>query len=110
MIVKTMLTYNGNPSKNQYIVTLNENIKAFQSYDTVIAFYDYVNNIIFENDNAWMSKTTQKYYTKWRVYNTPMNPSTRFIKINQEDITKMMEYPYATITRILDNLKKKEQQ
>jgi hypothetical protein len=110
MIIKTMLTYNGNPSKNQYIVTLNENIKAFQSYDTVIAIYDYVNNIIFENKEAWMSKTTNNYYTKWRVYNIPLNPSTRFIKINQEDITKMMEYPYATITRILDNLKKKEQQ
>jgi hypothetical protein len=91
MKVRTMLTYNGNPSRNQYIIIINDNKKAFQSYDTVIAVYDYPSNTIFENDTAWMSKTTNQYYTKWRVYNIPLNPNTQFVKVSENDINKMME-------------------
>ena len=91
MKVRTMLTYNGNPSRNQYIIIINDNKKAFQSYDTIIAVYDYPSNTIFENDTAWMSKTTNQYYTKFRVYNIPMNPNTQFVKVSENDINKMME-------------------
>jgi len=91
MFIKTMLTYKGNPSKNQYAITINDNQKAFQSYNTVIAVYDYPSNTIYENETAWMSKTTQKYYTKWRVYNIPLNPKTQIIKVSENDIKQMIQ-------------------
>jgi hypothetical protein len=91
MKVRTMLTNNGNPSKNQYIIVINDNQKAFQSYDTIIAVYDYPSNTIFENETAWMSKTTNQYYTKWRAYNIPLNQNTKFLKVSQNDINKIME-------------------
>ena len=89
MIVKKMLTYNGNAAINQYIVTINDHLKAFQSYDTIIAVYDYDINTLYENDNAWLSKTTNKYYTKFRVYNIPLNPSTNIIKVSDNDIKRV---------------------
>jgi hypothetical protein len=86
-----MLTYNGNPSRNQYAITINDNLKAFQSYDTLVAIYDYSTNTIFENETARISKTTKEYYTKWMVYNIALNPKTQFVKVSENDIQKKME-------------------
>ena len=47
--------------KNQFIIKTNKG-EYFQSYDSIIAFYDAIKNKIFLDVNKWnYSKTTAKY-------------------------------------------------
>ena len=60
MLVKNMISSNGNKVANQFIVTLSENVTAFQSYNTVVA--QNRNGIIILDSKALdYSATTTKY-------------------------------------------------
>lgn len=92
MIVRKMKTNKGNPSKDQYTITINDNLKAFQSYETLVAIYDYRDNIIYQNNDARMSKTTNEYYTKWRISQIHLTPSTKIVCVSDYDIQQIMQW------------------
>jgi len=51
----------GNPAPNQFWITLEGVGHYFQSYSTLIAFMDFMGNVILD-ENAWdYSTTTGKY-------------------------------------------------
>ena len=60
MIVQNMTSRNGNKVANQFIVTLPENVTAFQSYNTVIA-QNRNGKIVLDSKALDYSATTTKY-------------------------------------------------
>lgn len=59
MQVSNMLSHKGNKVANQFIIEYDR-FTAFQSYSTLIAVYDHVNDTLYQDENFY-SRTTSKY-------------------------------------------------
>lgn len=57
--VKNMVSRNGNLVPNQFIIYYNDK-KVFQSYNTIIAYYD-SNGLTLDSNATYYSRTTSKY-------------------------------------------------
>ena len=84
MKIRNMLSSKGNRVANQFIVDF-KHITVFQSYETVIAVYDYQTATLYQ-DEEYYSKTTSKYLNMFiRAYN-PM----RIFKVKNNELHKLI--------------------
>ena len=67
MRVQNFKSHNGNYVPNQFIINDDDNnIEYFQSYETMIAKIDWLNNKIYLDENYWnYSRTTSRYRNKF---------------------------------------------
>tara|TARA_R100000544_G_C2190527_1_gene41449 strand:+ start:235 stop:507 length:273 start_codon:yes stop_codon:yes gene_type:complete len=67
MRVQNFKSNNGNYVPNQFIINDDKNnLEYFQSYETIIAKIDWLNNKIYLDENYWnYSRTTSVYRNKF---------------------------------------------
>ena len=83
MLVKNMTSTNGNKVPNQFIIGLS-NGQAFQSYQTLISFYNWKENKMSTTDTHY-SRTTSKYRNMFHdMYNVEV------ITVSQEKLESMV--------------------
>lgn len=59
--ISQLINDNNNPAANQFIIEVNNGV-IFQSYDTIIAFYDKRNSKVYVTEDWDYSNTTRKHF------------------------------------------------
>ena len=59
--ISQLINDNNNPAANQFIIEVNNGV-IFQSYDTIIAFYDKRNSKVYVTQDWDYSNTTRKHF------------------------------------------------
>lgn len=59
--ISQLINDNNNPAANQFIIEVNNGV-IFQSYDSVIAFYDKNNGKVYVTEDWAYSNTTRKHF------------------------------------------------
>lgn len=84
MKIRNMLSQKGNRVANQFIVDFRQTT-VFQSYQTVIAVYDYQTGTLYQ-DEQYYSRTTSKYLNMFIHAYNPM----RIFKVKNDELHKLI--------------------